>query len=201
MKRLACAFALFLSTVAMAQESRAWLDLLNAEAGRKHKLSEKEVVFRPSTDERYAGLVAAGFRQSDGSLSLGSVIWDGKVWSPLAAYAQILRSTGFAEADDQTRSELFVTMLQQSNAGLGIHPYVGEKSREENRPQPVTGQRQADGKHRFVVWFYADPGNREGPEWRQVLYVISMEEPAVFAKTLQTFHPVAEGLRGFPSQP
>jgi hypothetical protein len=30
---------------------------------------------------------------------------------------------------------------------------------------------------------------------------VSMEEPAVTVKTLQTFHPVAERLRGFPSTP
>jgi hypothetical protein len=198
---LSCLLALSLSTTALAQDTQSWLSLLNAEPGREQKLTEKDVLFKPASDPRFSGVVAVGFRQSDGSYSLGSVIWQGKLWRPLVAFANILRSQGFVEADDSARQELFLSLLEQIHGSLGIHPYTGEKSRQENRPQPITGQRQVDGKHRFLVWFWVEPGHREGAEWRQVRYVVSMEEPAVTVKTLQTFHPVAERLRGFPSTP
>jgi hypothetical protein len=201
MKLLAFAIALFLSLVlaAPAQSPEAWLALLNAQPGREQKLTQSDVVFRPAVAEGFTDLVSAGFRQSDGTFALGCLIWQGKVWSPLSGYAQILQQKGFAEATDEERAQLFLSLLEQSNALLGIFPYSGGPSREENRPQPISGYRQVDGQHRFVVWFGEEPGTREGPEWRQVLYLISMVEPSVQARTLSTFHPVAEGLRGFPA--
>jgi hypothetical protein len=199
MKLLAFALALCLSLSALAQETQNWLNLLNA--GREQKLTEAEVIFRSAPGQQFAGLVSAGFRQSDGSINLGCLIWEGKVWTPLAGYAQILQQQNFAEATDQVRADLFLALLQQSHQPLGIYPYNGPKSREENRPQPIAGQRQMDGQHRFVVWFCEEPGNREGPEWRQVLYVISMPEKVVRARTLNTFHPAPEGLRDFPAIP
>lgn len=198
MKRLICGIALVLSLSAHAQNPQGWLNLLNAEPGRAQKLTSSEVEFRTASSELFSGLVVAGFKQSDGTLILGSLIWEGRVLSPLAGYAQILKQKGFSEASDEQRVSQFLDLLRSCNAPLGIYPYNGAKSREENRPQPVVGFRQADGQHRFEVWFCEEPGLREGPEWRRVVYLVNPDVPAVRARTLDTFHPLAEGLRDFP---
>jgi hypothetical protein len=186
---------------AWGQSPRAWLDLLNAQPGREQPLTEADVLLRPSASQTFPGLVSVGFRQSDGRYNLGCIIWEGKVWTPLAGYAEILRRQGFAEADDATRQQMFLDLLGALNGPVGIHPYNGEKSRGEDRPQPVEGYRQVDGEHRFVVWLCAEPGQRDGPEWRQVLYLVDPAVPSVTARTLNSFHPVAEGLSGFPPIP
>jgi hypothetical protein len=201
MKLFAGLLALSLSLTALAESTSGWLHLLNAEPGRQQPLTAQDVVFRPAQGDGFEQLVAAGFRQSDGSLSLGSLIWKGKVYNPLQGYAQILSEMGFAEASDPGRLELFLKVLKHSNDALGIHPYSETGSREDNRPKPPVGSRQADGQHRFVIWFWVEPGNREGPEWRQVLYLVSADGASVRARTLQTYHPDAEGLRGFPTTP
>ena len=198
---LACAVALLLAVAAVADGPKSWLSLLNAEPGREQPLTETEVVFRPSASAEFPGLVAAGFPQSDGTLVLGSLIWDGKVFSPLAGYGSILKEKGFLDASDQQRAALFLAMLRQTNATLGIHPYNGAKSREEGRPQPLSGFRQVDGQHRFVVWYCEEPGTREGPEWRQVIYLVNADATVVRARTLGTYHPEAENLPGFPPIP
>lgn len=201
MKLLAFILVLCLSVSALAEGAQSWLSLLNAEPGREQKLSEADVVFRPATSAEFSGLVSVGFPQSDGTFVLGSLIWEGKVWTPLAGYAHILSQKGFAQASDEQRAALFLALLRQVNAPLGIHPYNGAKSREQGQPQPLEGYRQVDGQHRFVVWYGEEPGNREGPEWREVLYLVNMETPAVRARTLNTYHPLAESLRGFPAIP
>lgn len=201
MKRLACALVLLLAVAVGAEGRQSWLSLLNAEPGREQKLTEADVVFRVSTSPDFPGLVAVGFPQSDGTLVLGSLIWKGKVWTPLAGYADILSEKGFASATDDERAALFLSLLRQTNAPLGIHPYNGAKSREENLPQPLAGFRQVDGQHRFVVWYCEEPGNREGPEWREVLYLVNPGAPSIRVRTLNTYHPQAENLRGFPAIP
>lgn len=200
-KLLTCAVLLLLTLSVQAESPSTWLDLLNAQPGRAQPLTQNGVRFSASDATPFEGLVAAGFRQSDGSYTLGSLIWQGKVWSPLAGMAQVLSEKGFAEADDSSRLELFLALLQSCNGGLGIHVYNGKLSREENRPQPLSGSRQADGQHRFVVWFCEEPGTREGPEWRQVIYLINPEVPAIKARTVATYHPAPEGLRDFPPIP
>lgn len=201
MKKRLIPLLLLLTLSANAESSEKWLELLNSGRDKKYSLKPADVSFQPSETEGFEGLVAVGFRQSDGTFNLGSLIWEGKVWTPLAGWAHILQQKGFADADDETRSALFVELMRQSHEKLGIHPYNGRASYEENRPRPVTGSRQADGQHRFVVWFCEEPGNREGPEWRQVVYVVNMQTPLIRVRTLATYHPVPEGLRDFPPIP
>lgn len=187
---------------ALAQSPASWLSLLNAEPGRAQKLTAEQVVFRPSVSPSYPGLVSVGFPQSDGTLTLGSLIWQGKVYSPLAGYAGILQQQGFAEASDEERASMFLDVLTQCNASLGLHPYQGAKSRQRDRPQPIFGQRQpSGGQHSFVVWMCEEPGNREGPEWREMLYQVSPDAAKVRARTLNVYHPAAERLRDFPPMP
>lgn len=199
---LACltlAFGLIQGVVA---QPASWLNLLNSDGkGRSVKLTEKDVVFAPCAETRFGEMVAVGYRQTDGTLTLGSLIWQGKVWSPMAGYAAILRQASFAEAKDEERKELFLSLLRATNEPLGIWTYRGQASREEDRPQPPATFRQVDGQHRFVVWYCEEPGLREGPEWRRVLYLVDASVPSVQARTLSSFHPVAEGLRGFPPIP
>ena len=201
MKLLALAAVLLLAVPAFADGTQSWLSLLNAAPGREQPLTATDVVFRPSSSSEFPGLVAAGFPQSDGTLVLGSLIWEGKVWTPLAGYANILRGKGFVEANDEQRAALFLALLRQTNVPLGIHPYNGAKSREEGLPQPLAGFRQADLQHRFVVWYCEEPGNREGPEWREVIYLVNADATAVRARTVGTYHPLVENLRGFPPIP
>ncbi len=185
-----------------AAQPASWLNLLNSDgSGRSVKLTEKDVVFAPSAETRFGDVVAVGYRQTDGTLTLGSLIWQGKVWSPMAGYAAILRQANFSEANDEERRELFLSLLRTTNEPLGIWIYRGRASREEDRPQPPAAFRQVDGQHRFVVWCCKEPGQREGPEWRRVLYLLDTSAPSVQARTLSSFHPVAEGLKGFPPIP
>lgn len=190
-----------LSLAAVAEEPSSWLRLLNAQPGRSVPLQAGEVVFRPSSDPRFSGLVAVGFPESDGTLALGSLIWKGKAYAPLNAWSEILRELGFVEADDSTRQDLFVALLTESYRALGVHLYQGPPPRREGRPGPVLSQRQSQGQHRFQVWFWEEPAQRVGPEWRQVLYTISADAGVIKAKTLQNVHPDAENLTDFPSTP
>lgn len=196
----AAVVALALSVGALAQPA-SWLNLLNAENGRTVKLSEKDVVFAPGPDSAVGAPVAVGYRQSDGTLTLGSLIWSGKVWSPLGGYAEILQQRGFAEADDETRTSVFLDLLRTTNEPLGTWVYTGPAGKSEDRPGPPVGYRQTDGLHRFVVWYCEEPGTREGPEWRRVLYIVDANKPSVQARTLASFHPVPEGLKNFPAIP
>lgn len=200
---IALGLALCLSTSAFSQsgDSSTWLRLLNAESGRSQKLVAEQVLFGPATSDQFPGLVSVGYRQSDGTFTLGSLIWEGKVWSPMAGYAHILNRLGYAEADDAARNEMFLSLLKQSNEPLGIHPYTGTASREEDRPRPPSSSRQIDGQQRVELWFWKEPGDREGVEWRRVLYLVNLAEGRVKVRTLGTFYPEAEKLRGFPSSP
>jgi hypothetical protein len=196
---LALALCLSLPLTAQAGGSAEWLRLLNAESGRTQPLVESQVRFAPVTSEMFPGLVAVGYRQSDETYTLGSLIWEGKAWSPMQGYARILDSLGFREADDARRQELFSSLLQNSNAPLGVHLYDGKASREADRPAPMSSQRQIDGQQRVTAWFWKEPGAREGVEWRQVFYQIDPAAGRVKVKTLGTYYPDSEGLRGFPS--
>ena len=198
---LSCCLVLTLTHGAFADPT-TWLSLLNSDgAGREIKLTEKDVVFAPTASPRFGDLVSVGYRQTDGTLLLGNIIVDGKVWSPLTGYVPLLEKAGFAEADDKHRQELFVELLRQTNEPLGTWVYEGKRGREESLPAPPAGYRQSDGQQRFVVWFCEEPGQREGPEWRRVLYLIDAQVKSIQVRTLGTFHPDAEGLRGYPPIP
>ncbi len=184
---------------AWSQGSEQWLRILNAQSGRDKPLTEKDVLFCPAESGELSSLVAVGYLQSDGSHVLGSILWQGKAWAPLAGYAQVLKSLDFANKDDEERKQIFWTLLSAANLGLGIHPYDGEKSREIHRPQPISSRSSSNGTHQFKVWFYEEAGAREGPEWREVIYFVSADGEQVKARTLQTFHPLVEGLVDFPS--
>lgn len=185
----------------MNSEEELWLQQLNAQPGRESPLTAQQVIFYASNSDDLGQVVAAGFPQTDATVVLGAVLWRGKLYTPLAGAGSMLGFLGFRQADDATRLQLFLKVLNLIDRPLGIHPYTGPASAEPERPQPITGSRQANGTHRFTVWFYQEPGQREGGEWRQVLYLIDPLTPAITARTLVTFHPVAEGLQGFPKAP
>ncbi len=194
---------LALTLIQGAQANPAtWLGLLNSNgAGREVKLSEKDVAFATTSSPRYGEIVSVGYRQTDGTLLLGNLIVDGKVASPLAGYAEMLKKAGFAEAEESLRRELFIELLKQTNESLGTWVYEGERGREDNLPSPPASYRQSDGQQRFVIWLCEEPGQREGPEWRRVLYLVDAQATSIQARTLGTFHPAAEGLKGFPPIP
>ncbi len=198
---VALALCLSFPLAAQAQGPSDWLRLINSEEGRTEKLGENQVLFAPSQSEAFPGLVAVGYRQSDETYTLGSLIWEGKVWTPMAGYARILKSLGYQDADDAGRDSLFLGLLRECNAPLGVHLYAGPAAKEADRPAPPSGQRQLDGQQRATVWFWKEPGAREGVEWRQVFYQIDLREDRVKVKTLGTYYPETEGLRGFPSSP
>lgn len=179
-----------------------WLKLLNAErTGSSVKLSDKDVYFAPQEQAPFGPLVAVGYRQTDGTLTLGSLLWREKVWSTLAGYGAILADAGFGQASDEQRGELFLALLRTTQQPLGIWLYEEESARDPDRPHPPSSLRQSDGLHRFVVWYCQEPGMREGPEWRRVLYLVDASNASVQARTLASFRPEAERLRGFPAIP
>lgn len=184
---------------AWSEGTSEWLRVLNAQPGREQPLTEKDVVFYPAEPEGLPDFVAVGYPQSDGSQVLGTILWQGKAWPPLAAYAQVLQSSDFANKSEEERRQLFVSLLSAANLGLGIQPYDGERSREVNRPQPVALRSFSDGTDQFTVWFYEEASAREGSEWREVIYFVSPKADLVKARTVQTYHPLAEGLTDFPS--
>lgn len=192
--------ALLLTTLAWSETPEGWLRRWNNEPGREIKLTSENVVFKESKSELFPGLTAVGFRQSDGRFSLGRVIWNSTAMSPLQGMGAALVKAGFAEADDQAREEIFLTLISELQGSLGTIPYQGEPSRQKDRPVPIYGERSSDGSHRFVVWYSLLPPDRESREWRKVLYFISGDGATVKARTLATYHPKAERLRGFPEK-
>lgn len=184
-----------------AETPEGWLRRWNSEPGREGKLTMENVVFKASEDGIFSGLTAVGFRQSDGRLTLGRVIWKSQALSPLEGMGAALRDSGFPDADDATREQIFFDLTNALQGSLGIVPYQGEPARQKDRPVPLFGERGTDGSHRFVVWYSLLPPNRESREWRKVLYFVSADGSAVRARTLATYHPKGEGLRGFPEIP
>ena len=185
---------------ASAQDVSEWVRRWNREDGRETKLKAEDVVVKSAQGEGLEQLQVAGFRQSDGTFPLGKVMWNGQSFSPLSGFGQVLDALGFAAMDDQAREKCFLALLQQSYGLLGTKVYTGEAMRqlEGDRPQPIRQIRGADGSHRFQVWFYEFPVMTEEGEWREVLYFISPDAKTVRARTLGSYFPVGERLRGFP---
>lgn len=192
------------SSLCLAQATRAkqgsdhWLKLLNDQPGRQERLTAEQVRFFVSSKDGCQDIGIAGFPQTDGTIVLGDLILKDKVYTPLDGIATILQERGFQEASDDARTAIFINVFQQINQPLGIHVYSGEPSSEEDRPQPVRYQRQASDFFRLAIWVCQEPGLREGPEWRQILYIVAPGAASLSARTLQVFHPKAERLRGFP---
>lgn len=201
--RIAFLFAFLVSChlPVWAESPEGWLRRWNSEKGRAIKLTKENTLFKQADADLFVGLTSVGFRQSDGRYTLGRVIWAGKDWSPLAGMGAILKDSKFDTLDDAQRLDLFLTLVSQIQGSLGITPYEGEPSRQKHRPMPIYGERGADGSHRFVVWYSLFPSNRETSEWRKILYFVSPDGSSVKARTLSTYHPEAERLRGFPKRP
>lgn len=198
---LAVGLMLSLFQSGWSENHNDWLRRLNAESGREVKLSKDDVMFQDADKELFPGLIAIGFRRSDGRYTLGRVIWKGKALSPLAGVGAVLKDGDFASLDDEARRDLFLTLLTQIQGKLGVIPYEGEPSQTKGRPVPIVGERGTDGGHRFLVWYSLFPSNREVREWRHVLYFVSPDGSTVKARTLATYHPKAERLKGFPETP
>lgn len=175
------------------------LNQWNAEKGRERKLEADEVLIKESDSAPLAGLVAAGFRQSDGGYALGRVIWKGQTLTPLRAFGAVLKDKGFATLEDADRRTLFLALLQATYGSLGTKPYTGEPSKRKDRPWPIVGLRSVDNSHRFQVWFCELPLKKEDGEWREVLYTVSSDGSEVRARTLGSYHPAGERLRDFPA--
>lgn len=196
---LFCALVLSLGSTAIADQKSDLIRRWNMEKGRDIKLKPENVLVRISKSELLPGLIAAGFKQSDGSYSLGRLVWKSQTFTPLKGFGAILNDQGFSELSDEERSRLFLELMKQTFGAMGTKPYVGKRSRRARRPEPLVGQRLPTNGHRFQIWFYDFPVNTEEGEWRQVLYSVSPDGKGVKARTLGSFHPLAERLRDFPS--
>lgn len=187
--------------LAGAQPTTDWIQRWNREEGREIELKTEDVLFKASTLEQFNGLQAVGFLQSDGTFPLGRLIWKGTAYSPLKGLGQVLTEHGFSQLSEADRSELFLSLLQQSYGLLGTRVYTGARMHQDlgARPEPLRSNQGADGSHRFQVWFYEFPSTAEEGEWREVLYYVSADGATVKARTLGTYHPQGENLRGFPS--
>lgn len=190
---------LSLNLGACADETSKWVNRWNAEPGRQTKLKADQVILKAADSEALSGLWAAGFRQTDGEYVLGRLVWKDKSWSPLRGFAQVLSDSDFPNLDDGAREALFLSLLKNTYGKLGTLPYTGKASRHRNRPKPIVGVRGLDGSHRFQVWFYDSPVKKEGGEWREVLYFVSADAKTLKARTLGSYHPIAERLRDFPT--
>lgn len=174
-----------------------WLRRWNREPGRSTPLTSATVLFENSDSRLFPGLVAVGFRQSDGTFPLGRLIWNGKAYTPLAGFEEVLRDVGFAGQDDAERERTFLTLLQQTYGKLGVKPYTAKAIRQADRPRPLIATRGPANIHRFRVWFYNFPAETLAGEWREVFYVVAADG-GVRARTLNSFRPESEGLKGFP---
>lgn len=195
---LAFTAALTLTQAGTADPSDTWVRRWNAEPGREIKLEQSELLFKESDNPKLSQLIAAGFQQSDGSYSLGRIIWGDESYTPLTGFGVVLSDLNFASLSDQERTSLFLGLLQETYGSLGTKPYTGPTVRATDRPRPLVGLRGPDDSHRFQVWYYEFPVQAEEGEWREVLYVVSPDGKDLKARTLGAYHPVAERLRDFP---
>lgn len=177
-----------------------WVDRWNLEEGREVKLKVEDVLVKSAEGDAFGGLQVAGFVQSDGTFPMGKVMWRGESFSPLSGFGRVLAETGFAEMDDQSRETHFLRLLQQTYGLLGTKVYTGTAMRQTEgaRPEPIRASRGADGSHRFQVWFYELPVKSEEGEWREVLYHVSPDGKTVRARTIHSYFPISERLKGFP---
>jgi len=184
---------------ACADQKSDWLKRWNSEREQAFQLKAEDVVFKESTDPRLKGLAAVGIRQSDGGFSLSQIIWRGSIETPLRGFGQVLSDLDFSTLDDQERRSLFLSLLQQTYGAIGHKPFTGPPSRSSERPVPILELRGPDGSHRFQVWFCELPINTEDAEWREVMYSVSADGSSVKARTLGSYRPIGERLRGFPT--
>ena len=187
-----------LSHTCLADQKSEWLRRWNQESGNAITYKAEDVILKESHSDTFPGLLAAGFRQSDGGFSLGRVVWKSKSYTPLKAFGVVLSDLGFADMSDSERRALFTGLLQQTYGAVGIRPYTGPPSKRKDRPWPVVDLRGPDDSHRFQVWYYDLSLSQEEGEWREVVYVVSADGSQVKARTLGSHHPAAERLRDFP---
>ncbi|HIB66689.1 MAG TPA: hypothetical protein EYO33_16635 [Phycisphaerales bacterium] len=194
-----CCLAGLCSAPALSDNKADLIRRWNLEKDRTIKLTPETVLIRESKAERFPGLLVAGFKQSDGTYSLGRIVWRSQTFTPLKGFGQILADSGFQDLDDAERRRLFLELLQQTYGVLGTKPYTGKASRRANRPRPMADMRLPTDGHRFQVWFYDYPVTTEEGEWREVLYTVSPDGNQVKAHMLGSYHPLGERLRDFPS--
>ena len=187
-----------LSSTALADQKSDWLRRWNNEAGNAVQYKAEDVILKESRAERMPSLFAAGFRQSDSGFTLGRVIWKQQSYTPLSGFAAVLQDFDFANLSDGERRELFLELLQQTYGAVGIKPYTGSASKRKDRPWPIVDLRGPDDSHRFQVWYFDMPIDKEEGEWREVVYVVSPDGSKVKARTLGSYYPGSEKLRGFP---
>ena len=180
-----------------AEPAEEWVRKWNKEEGRDSKLRAEDLLLKRTSEGQLSGLIACGFKQTDGTFLLGRLVWKDTTYSPLQGFAEILQDFEFSEMTDQERTDVFLSVLQSTLGKLGTKPYTGPAGRE-NRPRPITQVRGPDDSHRFQVWFYVQPVSAEGGEWREVLYYVSRDGTQVKARTLATYHPEGERLPDFP---
>ena len=196
---LILALVLAVTPLALAKSPSQWIKIWNRDRGRSVPLDIESLLFKDSTSEMLPGMSSVGFLQSDGTYVFGKLIWKERSYSPLSGFAKILRDQKFSELSDEKKQGLFLELLQQSYGQLGTEPYIGSPSKKEDRPQPMFGVASKNGSHRFQVWLMHEAGEREGTEWRRVIFFISPGAKSVKTRTLKTYHPTAENLKGFPS--
>lgn len=180
-----------------ADPAEEWVRKWNTEEGREVKLKAEDLLLKTTSEGPMSGLVACGFKQTDGTFLLGRLVWREKSFSPLQGFGEILSELGFSEMTDAQRVETFLSLLQNTYGKLGTKAYTGPQGKV-NRPKPITQLRGPDDSHRFQVWFYVQPVSAEGGEWREVLYFVSRDGQQVKARTLATYYPEGERLTDFP---
>lgn len=201
LKTLAVAMTLLVtfSAVVQAKSPSDWVKIWNQDPGRRTPLDTNTLLFKNSTSSLFPDMTSVGFVQSDGTYIFGKLIWNERAYSPLSGFSKILTDKGFATLGDEERQSVFLELLQQTFGQLGTKPYVGVASKSDDRPQPIVGVRATDGSHRFQVWFVHQAGEREGIEWRKVIFTIAPSGDRVRSTTLQTYHPTIENLKDFPT--
>lgn len=194
----ACVLVALCSGQALSENKADLIRRWNLEKGRTIKLTPEMVLIRESRSERFPGLIVAGFKQSDGTYSLGRLVWRSQTFTPLKGFGQILADSNFQDLEDGERKATFLDLMQQTYGALGTKPYTGKASRRANRPQPIAGMRLPTDGHRFQIWFYDYPVTTEEGEWREVLYTVSPDGTQIKAHMLGSYHPLGERLRDFP---
>lgn len=195
---LGISLATFSTLPLSADPAERWVQVWNKEEGREIKLRAEDLLLKSTSEGQLSGLIACGFKQTDGTYLLGRLVWKETSFSPLQGFGEILNEFGFSEMTDDERVEAFLSLLQNSYGKLGTRPYTGPPGRE-SRPQPITQVRGPDDSHRFQVWFYVQPVSAEGGEWREVLYFVSRDGRQVKARTLASYNPEGERLPDFPA--
>ena len=100
-----------LSHTCLADQKSEWLRRWNQESGNAITYKAEDVILKESHSDTFPGLLAAGFRQSDGGFSLGRVVWKSKSYTPLKAFGVVLSDLGFADMSDSERRALFTGLL------------------------------------------------------------------------------------------